>query len=368
MNQLIPHNGLPAGMKRFDLIKLLNPLMSELGLRADDLRYLEYLIGRTLVADFGAEQVCMTWVGVDKIAADLSLSPRTLNRIENRLELLGLIRRVLSPHKKRFGRRDAAKRIVYACGIDLGPLINSAPELLQMLSQQQSNFLQLCTLRTECKELLKHIRSFAQEDALNAAKALLPRLRPSEVGCIDKLQEICARLRAIISKCKNSLRKTAQTAVSDNRDRRITNQEHISLTCSRPENASEQRPKPQAASPIQIAVLASSGLRAAIDLYASGSNERPDAPSWQTLLLAAQDTALSSKIHRQVWQNAVVALGEEYASLAFAIVHRNAERIDTRWHVENVPGAFKELVRKASNSPCCIDRLWGALVHEGGAI
>jgi hypothetical protein len=366
MIQLIAHNGLPAGLKRFDLIKLLSPISSRLGLKANDLRYLEYMIGRTLVSDFDTGQICMTWVAVDKIAADLGWSARTVSRIEKRLEQFGLIRRVLSAHKRRFGSRDAAKRIVYACGIDLGPLINRAAELRHMLLAHQEEFTQRCTLQTEIRACLKHIRAFDLDAALSAAKNLLPRLRPAEVQCIPKLRDILSGLGAIIAQFKGRHSRTETTAEEDKDDRPNIDLEPISLTCSRPPNLDRKATKPEAATPAQIVTHASEELRGAIALYASGSGEAPCSPSWETLQLAARDTAFQAEVSRKIWENALLKLGEEYVVLAFAVVHRNAQRTGTRWHVDNVPACFTNLIKAASHDKSCIDRIWAALVHECG--
>lgn len=365
MNRLIAHAGLPTGFRRYDLLKLINPLMKQLGLRSDDLRYLHYHIGRTLASDFAPGQICMTWVGVDKIAADLGLNVRTINRIENRLEDAGIIRRVLSSHRKRFGKRNSDKKIISCCGIDLGPLITRAPQLREMLLEKQQVFSQMCTLKDNCKDLLKRIRALNNAVALKAAAELLPRLRPSEVGCLQKLKTIYAGLQDLIAKFETLARQTARTAAPDNSDRRIIAQEDISLSCSRPVKSKSPRKKPSV-SPSMIRKLMRTELRDAVDLYASGNGESPNQPSWNTLVLAARDIAANEGIRFALWEKNALKLGNEYAVLAFAIIHRNAERADSKWFVESIPAAFTGIVRLGEEGRSVIDRLWAALVHECG--
>lgn len=363
MSNCRPHRGLPHGLKRFDLLKLLQPLAKQLGLNSNDIRYLQYQFERASPVDFEPGKLCMTWVSVNSIALNLSMNVRAINRIENRLVRLGFIRMSLATNKRRFGERNARKEIAFASGVDLGPLIDKACELQALLEGVQAYAERLEELRGRCRALIGKVRSFGREDVLAQARQLIPRLRPSEINCTDRIAEIVEALTAIADDFESMRRRTQVTAASDTNDRPNTKTKTNFKTCSTTNAVS--RPSPLTTSPMQLRLLSSERLRDSIDLYAIGAGEPPSRPSWESACLAARDTALSIGIRRVDWDDACRQLGPQLVALAFAVVDRNSERTGSRWHVCNVQGAFINLLRNEVASGQHIQRLWAALKHEG---
>ncbi|MGM9402173.1 helix-turn-helix domain-containing protein [Aliiroseovarius sp. KMU-71] len=364
MMRVQPHGGLPECTQRFDLIKILRPLASKLGIRAVDLQYLEYAIERTMKADYETGRICMMWVSVEKMCADLSLSPRQLNRIEQRLEAAHLIRRCLSANKRRFGERDNCKQITFGCGIDLGPMIDRASELKILLKGVQYEFRRLVELRSRCSSILKRLRALGSEDAINRAREVFPRLRPSEVTSHEHLEEICDALKVIASDFEMLSRQTVGTAASDKNVRPDTKTKDKSLTCSKPSQTRNTRTSKPKATPRQIQLLTSQRIQEAIAFYSAGLNESKSNPTWNATIMAIKDSALSVGIRRRDWDAAASEIGEEMVALAFAIVDRNSERDGSTWHVKSIPGAFINLLRNEIAHGRHVERLWAALLHE----
>ena len=91
MRTIITHSGLQDGIKRFDLLEALDRAKGIFGLKPIDLAYMRLAFAKTRETDFNSGQICGFWDNVASLADQLGINTRHLNRIETRLEQVGLI-------------------------------------------------------------------------------------------------------------------------------------------------------------------------------------------------------------------------------------------------------------------------------------
>lgn len=167
-------------MKPFDLPDMLQKLRTRLGLRDEDITYIRYLPRKVRADDFKPNRICAVWESVATQAADLGFHARRITRIATRLESRGLVLRTASKGGRRFGRRGPDDSIVVAGGINLGPLIEKAGDLVRHIRHEALETARLREHRDRANDLIKAIRALDAQEALEAARATFPRLRPSE--------------------------------------------------------------------------------------------------------------------------------------------------------------------------------------------
>lgn len=106
------HQGLPEGMKPFDLPDMLEKLRTRLGLRDEDITYIRYLLRRVRAADFQPGRICAVWEAAATQAADLGFNTRRTTRIATRLDPDCMARR-LNPAWK---AKEEAERLAKTGG------------------------------------------------------------------------------------------------------------------------------------------------------------------------------------------------------------------------------------------------------------
>jgi replication initiation protein RepC len=359
MSATFTHQGLPRGTKPFDLLDILHSTRSSLGLRDEDIAYLRYLLTRVRRSDCAKGHICAVWESPSTIAAGLNIEPRRLNRIENRLEDRGLIIRSFTSNRKRFGDRNAAGAITYACGINLGPLLNRANELVEFSRATARSLIRVKSQQDLVRGLVRQIRALGVEGALLAAKEVIPRLRAGEVTNEVKLNEVIAALEAVITDFSSSSGQTVQEAASDTSVRLKTNQEHIIITCT---DNKKPLSRPMHTSPEQVRLLAAPEFRGAIELYADGSGQRQPL-SWECLGKAARDMAAVRKVSGAEWVKACKQVGEKKAVLCFLVADRNAHR-SGRFEATKIAGSFVNMVRQEGPDKSTLEPLLGELMRH----
>ena len=354
----IVHGGLPAGMSGKDLIDIVARLRAALGLQPEDVEYLRHMLIRVRREDFAAGRICAVWLSARRVSDLMGYCARKICRIETRLEQSGLIRRSALANGRRYGERDQSNRIISAGGIDLGPLIQRAEQLHAMATAQAQRDEELHELRREAQRLARCLRG-AGEEVLEAAREVLPRMRPSELTDPSRLEAVIAAWEAILA----DLGQTVQPARSDRFDRPITDKEMISETWSAaPERAEPERPAALQTTPAQVWLVAGSALREAIAFYAEAFS--PDwrgsgQPCWQAIQHAARDIALQSGVSGADWDAAARLLGADRAALCVAVVSANLGR-DDRWSVNEPAPALKGLWRSEWRGGSALRRLVAA--------
>ena len=194
----LTHSGLPDEIEPSVITILLETLRAQLQLRAQDITYLRLMMRKLRREDFFPGHICAVWLSVTDIADELAMLPRQIHRIEQRLLQAGLIAKTSNGNGSRFGRRRADGVIEFAAGINFAPLINRIPELLAYHREKVIVDHQLQENRRCVSALITEIRALKADEALNAARAALPRLRPSEINDLKKSEAIIDALRAIL--------------------------------------------------------------------------------------------------------------------------------------------------------------------------
>lgn len=359
MSATFTHQGLPKGTKPFDLLDILHSLRSSLGLQDEDIVYLRYMLTRVRRSDCGKGHICAVWESPSTISTALGFIPRRLNRIETRLENRGLIIRSFTSNRKRFGNRNAAGTITYACGINLGPLLNQAQKLVEYSRVIANSRIRIKKLQGTLKELVQRVRALGVEDALLAAKAAFPRLRSTEITNEEKLAKLIGALEAVIGDFSTGSGQTEDLAASDSSVRLKTDQEHINIICTGDEIL---QPDPMHTTPDQVRTLASSEFKDAIDLYANISG-RHRSVNWDSLGKATRDFAQVREISGAEWAKARDKIGERKAILCFLVAERNASRRD-KFRARKIAGAFINMVHDEERRGSALAALLGELIRH----
>jgi replication initiation protein RepC len=354
MSTTLPHSGLPTSFKPFDIIDLVGHLRSDLNLRDEDVAYLRTAFHSVRASDFQAGRICAFWTGAGKLADRLGVSPRHLSRIEDRLAKRGLIQRTWPRNGRRFGQRSPNGQIIFAGGVNLGPLIDMLPRLLSMVNSAKAARNTIAQLRDAANVLIKKIRAIGEASALLAARKAFPRLRPSEITNADRLREINEALEAVLSDFCPNLSRTSGGAVSDSSVRPITEEKKNTKICT---DEGSRQMRPIATTPHQVWLLASDDFRDCLKLYAAGLGADNDSGAeWRCICFAARDFASTRGIHADEWLSACNALGAERAALCLTIVDHNASRHD-RWQVRNIRAAFSGIVAREVDGQSSLHRL-----------
>ena len=122
---------LPTGADRFAPVRLLrrNGLARHLGWPSRIVDHLELLVSWTAPVDWKPGNLRIVWHSVAETAQTLGISEEQVRRNERRLMELGAIAWSDSSNYRRDGRRDKNGRILWAYGVDLGPLAGLIPQL-----------------------------------------------------------------------------------------------------------------------------------------------------------------------------------------------------------------------------------------------
>ncbi|WP_172330232.1 plasmid replication protein RepC [Mangrovicoccus sp. HB161399] len=156
-----PGNGALAPHKWRDLMDPLKACASALDLNGTDIHFLDVLLsfvpGDRLATDAGGR--CIVFAANATIAARMGRSgDSTVNRCIRRAEERGLVRRVLSPNRKRYCRTGRNGETLRAYGIDLAPLAENHARLMALLAQVEEENARTDTLRRDCAELLAQLK------------------------------------------------------------------------------------------------------------------------------------------------------------------------------------------------------------------
>jgi hypothetical protein len=357
----LTHAGLPEGIKPFDLPDLLHFLRSLYGLRDEDICYLRLIFRKLRREDFHDGRICAIWDSVANLAIEMGVCTRRIQRIETRLQNAGLIVKTTTSNGRRFGRRAPDGKIILASGVNLAPLIDLAPSLIAARSDQLLKAETVKSYRRTVQDLIADIRCMNAKDALDAARATLPRLRPSEVSDPGRLLQIIDALTAILADFSTPPGQTVDVAPSDSLGRPYTKIDMNIETCTRAERRSEHV-EPARTNPDQIIMIASPEFRDMIELYRAGISpfEKATLP---VMIKAARELAQIHGVTGAEWSKAVGMIGEDRAAICIALADRNATRSDG-FKVRNVAGCFIGMVRKETQGAAVAATLTAELLRS----
>ena len=207
--------GLPDGMGRYEVIKLLRRVGAASGWNRQLIAHLELLIGYTCEADWAPGGRPIVWLSVRATAIELGIKGRQVRRNEKRMmELRALAFRDSSNHR-RFGRRDSDRNVVEAFGVDLSPVAALLPRLAVAEKRQTWEAGEHRRLKRKISAARRRVRAGLvwahQNGKLDDAAALAvweefqsatPRTRPETPldvleARLEKLKRIDKRLAAL---------------------------------------------------------------------------------------------------------------------------------------------------------------------------
>ena len=196
---------LPAGMDRFAPVRLLrrNGLARILGWPSRIVDHLELLVSWSAPVDWQPGNLRIVWRSVAETAQSLGISEEQVRRNERRLMELGAIAWSDSSNYRRDGRRDKDGRILWAYGVDLGPLAGLIPELQRRADIHLAALQEHRDLRSRLSRARRHSRDAlvqAVQDGrilLAAAELLDSHLQDFQLHCpavrvpLEELRRLC---------------------------------------------------------------------------------------------------------------------------------------------------------------------------------
>ncbi|MDO6458812.1 helix-turn-helix domain-containing protein [Celeribacter halophilus] len=360
MSNQLTHRGLPTGMTRWDLLKMIESGRRVLGLSKGAVAYLRYAITHTMDIDYEPGRICAFWHGVTSIVDDpqISCDRRQISRIEVELEEKQYITKSCTPHSRRTGLRknDVIK---YEYGINLAPLIERVQEFQAAARKASFEQYDVVRLRGQIRKLFSDIRALDSEDALDSATQILPSRRPSTVNSYERLKKIAEALEAVFNDFCVEDSMGEMSHQSDISPTPITKEKKKKKTCTPKEHEGEYELQ---TTPQMATLLASERLREHIQFYASGRGTANN-PDWRSIELATQERAHEHGIKTQTWQYMCRQLGNRRTALCLIIADRNAERTD-RCKVRDVDKAFVGLGKKCARDQAILGSLYGELVRH----
>lgn len=343
------HGGLPAGIRRVDLLSLVEDLGKRgLGLSSTATRVLRHYVWRSRDDDYRSGRICAVWDRVCRTADDLDLCSRAINDAERELEAKGLIARTTGGNGARSGLRSGGV-IRWAAGINLAPLIERYADLKAAWEARELEHQAIDTCKAEIRRMRRLIREAAEPEFIARADAILPDGRVAPIQRIEKLEAIQAALEAVLADLASDPRamKTSDRPEENSRPN-IQNQDS-SRSCS-------ERPEPTI-TPRMALELASDEFR----LIASVHGD----PGWPSLVEASRQSASWLGIGQRSWGKACSMLGRERAALCVLVIDRNARlQSGHRYRANHAGKCLSGMVRRATNGGFNLDGLLRAFQRD----
>jgi replication initiation protein RepC len=352
MSATLVHPGLPEGVRRIDLLSLVEDLGKRgLGLSSTATRVLRHYVWRSRDDDYRAGRICAVWDRVCRTADDLDLCSRAINVAERELEAKGLIARTTGGNGARSGLRSAGV-IRWAAGINLAPLIERYADLKVAWEARRLQQQAIDTCKAEIRRTRRLIRNAAEPELLARADAILPDGRVAPIHRIEKLEAIRAALEAVLADLADESRATKTSDRSEENDRPNIQNQDSSRSCS-------GRPEPTI-TPRAALDLASEEYRAIASAHGD--------PGWPCLIDASRQTASWLGIGQYAWGEACSVLGRERAALCVLVIDRNV-RLQTghRYRARHPGKCFSGMVRRATKAGFNLDGLLRAFQREEAA-
>lgn len=308
MSATLSHGGLPKGVRRVDLLSLVENLGKRgLGLSSTATRVLRHYVWRSRDDDYRADRICAVWDRVCRTADDLDLCSRAINDAERELETKGLIARTTGGNGARSGLRSAGA-IRWAAGINLAPLIERYADLKAAWEARELEQQAIDTCKAEIRRMRRLIRDAAEPEQMARADAILPDGRVAPIQRIEKLETIRAALEAVLADLASNPRATKTSDRPEENRRPNIQNHHSSRSCS-------GRLTEPTITPRIALDLASEEYR----LFASAHGD----PGWPSLIDASRQTASWLGIGQRTWGKACTLLGRERAALCVLVIDRN---------------------------------------------
>ncbi len=342
MSTTLSHRGLPAGVGRFDLLRMFEQVARPgFGLSSTAVALVRHYVLKTMDGDYVAGRICAVWTQACRFAEALGLTPRSINSAERELEQAGFIIRNAGINGERAGDRQDGT-IVWAAGINLAPLVERFAEMRAkaVALELQARAIQQC--RAEIRQLGQRIREAGDDDLRERAEIILPDGRTARINSIDRLIAIREALSAMLAAIESAPEpepralKTSD-APEENCAPNIQNQN------------SPRRSTAPARDPLDR-IRPATALVVATESY-RGIVEAMGGPTWPNLVETSWRSCGRLGIAQSTWGKACQQFGRERAALSVLLIDRNAELpLGHRYRVASPARCLAGMVRRAGSA------------------
>ena len=346
MSTTLAHRGLPAGVGRFDLLRLFEQVARPgFGLSSTAVALVRHYVLKTMDGDYLSGRICAVWTQARRFAEQLGLTPRSINSAERELEQAGFIVRNAGINGERAGDRQDGV-VVWAAGINLAPLVERFNEMQAKAEalELQARAIQRC--RAEIRQLGQRIREAGDQDLRARAETILPDGRTARITSIDRLIAIREALSAVLA------------AIEDHPEFGPEPEPRALKTSDAPEencapniqdkNSSRRRTAPLR-DPLER-IRPATALVVATESY-RGIVEALGGPTWPNLVEASWRSCGRLGIAQSTWGRACQQFGRERAALSVLLIDRNAELpIGHRYRVASPARCLAGMERKSGSA------------------
>ncbi len=342
MSTTFAHAGLPAGVTRFEMLRLFEQVARPgFGLSSTAVALVRHYVLKTMDGDYLAGRICAVWTQACRFAEALGLTPRSINSAERELEQAGFIVRNAGINGERAGdRQDGA--IVWAAGINLAPLVGRFAEMQAKAEalDLQARAIQQC--RAEIRQLGQRIREADDDDLRERAETVLPDGRTARINSISRLVAIREALSAMLD---------AIESAPDPKPRALKTSDAPEENCApniQDKNSPRRRtaPAPDPCDRIRPAMA----LAVATESY-RGIVEALGGPTWPNLVEASWRSCGRLGIAQSTWGRACQQFGRERAALSVLLIDRNAELpLGHRYRVASPARCLAGMVRRVRSA------------------
>ena len=129
--------GLEENVNRYDLLLLVKRIGKQAGFTPRMISLLDYYMAFTRDQDWEQGSSPIIYQSLSKTALDMGVTERQIQRLEQSLFEAGALTWHDSGNHKRYGKRDASGRIIFAYGVDLTPLAYLKASLEEKLEEKK---------------------------------------------------------------------------------------------------------------------------------------------------------------------------------------------------------------------------------------
>jgi len=346
MSTTLAHRGLPAGMSRFDLLRLFEQVARPgFGLSSTAVALVRHYVLKTMDGDYLSGHICAVWTQACRFAEALGLTPRSINSAERELEQAGFIIRNAGINGERAGDRQDGT-IVWAAGINLAPLVERFAEMQAKAEalELQARAIQQC--RAEIRQLGQRIRDAGDNDLRERAETILPNGRTARITNIDRLMVIREALSAMLAAIEHH-----SDSGPEPDPRALKTSDAPEENCA-PNIQNQKSPRRRTASardPLDL-IRPATALVVATESY-RGIVEALGGPTWPNLVEASWRSCGRLGISQSTWGRTCQQFGRERAALSVLLIDRNAELpLGHRYRVGSPARCLAGMVQRAGSA------------------
>ena len=356
MSTTLAHRGLPAGVTRFEMLRLFEQVARPgFGLSSSAVALVRHYVLKTMDGDYLTGRICAVWTQACRFAEALGLTPRSINSAERELEQAGFIVRNAGINGARAGDRQEGA-IVWAAGINLAPLVDRFAEMQAKAEalDLQARSIQQC--RAEIRQLGQRIREADDVDLRGRAETILPDGRTARINSIDRLIAIREALSAMLAAIESAPNTEARALKTSDAP-----EENCAPNIQ--DKKSSRRRTPPASDPLER-IRPETALVLATEHY-RGQVEALGGPTWPNLIEASWQGCRRLGIAQSTWGHACRQFGRERAALSVLLIDRNAELpVGHRYRVQSPGRCLAGMVRRAGTAGVNLTGLFRATERE----